>query len=255
MAWDPEQYLRYSDARALPFRHLTAALDHVEPATVVDLGCGPGGLTATLLERWPASTIVGVDASPEMVEHASRREVPPRLRFELGDITTWRSSNAVDLFLSNACFHWIDDHRALFDHLLPQLATGGTLAFQVPANHEAPSHTILQDLCSSPRWRDQLHGLPKTGVRDLNWYVVELGGRGFEVTAWETTYRHVLEGHNPVLEWVKGTTLRPALERLDENQQLEFTTTYGRLLSEAYPEEGGVTCFLFKRSFVTVTQQ
>ncbi len=42
MPWDPDQYLRLSDTRALPFRHLTASLEHLDPASVVDLGCGPG---------------------------------------------------------------------------------------------------------------------------------------------------------------------------------------------------------------------
>ena len=255
MTWDADQYLRFASERALPFHHLVAAVDHVDPRVVVDLGCGPGGLTATLLERWPAAHIVGVDASEEMIAHAGRRAVSGRLDFEVGDVRTWRASKPVDLVLANACFHWIDDHRALLDHLLPQLSDDGVLAFQVPANHTEPSHTILGELCSSPRWRGQLDGLPRTGVRQPQWYLDELDGRGLDVKVWQTTYFHILEGENPVLEWVRGTTLRPILDRLSEDEHEEFLDEYGGLLREAYPSNDGKTMFPFKRTFVVATKR
>ena len=250
MNWDAEQYLRFASERALPFWHLAAAVDHLDPRIAVDLGCGPGGLTATLLERWPAATIVGVDSSDEMIDHARRRTIDDRLVFSTSDIRSWESSEPVNLMLANASFHWIDDHRALFDHLLPQLATSGVLAFQVPANHTEPSHTILAELCSSPRWRGWLDGLPRTGAREPQWYLDELGGRGLDVTAWQTTFLHVLEGKDPVLEWVRGTTLRPVFERLPEDEHEKFLAEYGSLLGSAYPARGGKTSFPFKRTLV-----
>lgn len=250
MLWDPDQYLRFASERALPFRHLVATVDHLEPRMVVDLGCGPGGLTATLLERWPAAWIIGVDTSEEMVAHAQRRAVSERLDFEVGDARAWRSPAPVDLMLANASFHWIDNDRALFDHLLPQLTAGGVLAFQVPANHTESSHTILGKLCSSTRWREWLEGLSHTGVRVPQWYLDEFGGRGLDVTAWQTTFFHVLEGEDPVLEWVRGTTLRPVLERLPEDEHGEFLDEYGALLRQAYPARNGKTVFPFKRTFV-----
>jgi trans-aconitate 2-methyltransferase len=254
MTWDPHQYLRFGAQRALPYRHLVGALEHLEPASVVDLGCGPGGLTATLLERWPRARIIGVDGAAEMIVHASRRAVAPRLSFERADILSWRAPAPVDLVLSNACFHWIDDHRSLVEHLVPLLAEHGTLAFQVPANDNAPSHTILRELCSSFRWRERLKGLPRTGVREPAWYLEELTGRDFEVTVWQTTYLHNLPGDDPVLEWVKGSTLRPILERLDESEQEAFLAGYGAELREAYPARDGWTLFPFTRTFVVATR-
>ncbi len=253
MRWDPERYLRYSDERALPFRHLVAAVGHLQPGVVVDLGCGPGGLTATLLERWPSAMIFGVDTSQEMIDQARRRQIVGRLSFEIGDARTWRATQAVDLVLANACFHWINDHRELFNHLVPQLADGGVLAFQVPANHTEPSHTILAELCSSPRWRGRLDGLPRTGARKPQWYLGELGGRGLRVDTWQTTYFHHLEGEDPVLEWVRGTTLRPVLERLPDDEHEELLGQYGALLRRAYPTRDGRTVFPFKRTFVAAT--
>jgi trans-aconitate 2-methyltransferase len=248
--WDPDRYLRFAAERALPFHHLVASLRHLEPATVVDLGCGTGGLTATLLDRWPAAHIIGVDNSEEMIERARHEAVSGRLQFEVGDVSRWSASYAVDVMVANACFHWIEDHRTLFEHLLPQLAADGVLAFQVPANHTEPSHLLLRELCSSTRWRDRLDGLPSTGIQEPQWYIDDLGGRGLEVTAWLTTYYHALEGEDPVLEWVRGTTLRPILERLPEEDHEVFLGEYGELLRDAYPERGGKTVFPFKRIFV-----
>ena len=250
MTWDPDQYLRFETERSLPFRHLVAAVDHIEPSSIVDLGCGPGGLTASLLDHWPEARITGIDASEEMIERASSRVVANGIEFELAEVLDWQSPKPVDLILSNACFHWIDDHRALFDHLLPQLADDGAMAFQVPANHTEPSHTILGELCSSPRWRDRLDGLPKTGVQDPQWYIEELNDRDLDATSWQTTYFHVLDGDEPILEWVRGTALRPVLRRLPSDDHDAFLSHYGKLLSETYPPHGGRTVFPFKRTFV-----
>jgi trans-aconitate 2-methyltransferase len=250
MSWDPDQYLHFAEERSLPFRHLVAAVDHLEPSIVVDLGCGPGKLTAGLRKRWPGARIIGIDSSEEMIEHARLHAACDRLEFSVGDVLTWWVPEPADLMLSNACFHWIDDHCTLFNHLLPQLAEGGTLAFQVPANHGEPSHTILGELCSSRWWRDLLDGLPRTGVHEPQWYLEEFGARDFDATIWQATYFHVLEGRDPVLEWVLGTTLRPVLERLQKDQLAGFLDEYGSLLREAYPAHDGKTVFPFKRIFV-----
>ncbi len=134
--------------------------------------------------------------------------------------------------------------------MLPQLTGRGVLAFQVPANHTEPSHTLLRELCSNPRRRNRLGGLPITGVRNPQWYNDELGDRGLEVTAWQTTYFHLLEGEDPVLEWVHGTALRPILAALPESEHQGFLGEYSESLRKAYPERGGKTVFPFKRIFV-----
>jgi trans-aconitate 2-methyltransferase len=141
--WDAEQYLRFETERARPFFDLVAAIEHPHPRIVADLGCGPGGLTATLLARWPDAVIWGIDESDEMIDHARRRAVIDRLRFEPADVSRWQAPGPLDVIVSNACFQWIPDHVALFDHLLPQLAESGWLAFQVPNNFDEPSHEVV----------------------------------------------------------------------------------------------------------------
>ena len=254
MPWDPGQYLAYADERALPFHHLVAGLARLRPRRVLDIGCGPGALTATLLELWPAAEISGIDRSPEMIELARRRAVPDRLRFELADITTWDPAESFELILSNACFQWIEDHRRLLRRLEGMLTDAGTLAFQIPANHDRPSHLILAELCSSDRWRPELRDALRFHVKTPQWYLHELEARGLAATTWQTTYLHRLEGEDPVLEWVKGTTLRPILDRLDDRQARAFLSDYGARLRAAYPARGGITEFPFTRTFVVATR-
>lgn len=129
MTWDPDQYLRFEAERALAFHHLVAAIANTAPSFVVDLGCGSGGLTATLLRRWPAAKILGIDSSQEMIKRARHHAVAGRLRFEVGDIVQWSASEPVDVMVANACLQWIGDHHSLFDHLLPQLSEKGVLAW------------------------------------------------------------------------------------------------------------------------------
>jgi len=248
--WDPDQYLTFADERSLPFHHLVAAVAHVNPRRVLDIGCGPGTLTAALIARWPRASIHGIDSSEAMIELARRRELPGRLSFEHADVRTWATEEPVDLMLSNACFQWIDDHRRLFDHLVPGLTDGGVLAFQVPANHDQPSHTVLDELCAAEPWRTSLADIRRTTVEPPEWYLDELDRRGFDAVAWQTTYLHRLQGDDPVLEWVKGTTLRPVLERLDGEAADVFLAAYGSRLRIAYPARDGWTVFPFTRTFV-----
>lgn len=254
MPWDPDQYLAYADERALPFHHLVAAVAHLRPARILDVGCGSGALTATLLERWPGAEIHGIDSSPEMIELARRRALPRRLNVELADVMSFSPEECFDLIVSNACLHWIEDHHRLLGHLVALMTPAATLAFQVPANHDRPSHTILDELCASEAWRAFLGDRPPVYVRSLRWYADRLHGLGFRVTTWQTTYLHRLEGEDPVLEWVKGTTLRPILDRLDEEQTERFLSEYGARLRGAYPPRDGVTVFPFTRVFVVATR-
>src|SRR6476659_2189719 len=98
--WDPDRYLTYADERGRPFVELIARIQ-ADPRTAVDLGCGPGNLTALLAERWPAADVRGVDSSAEMIASA-RRDVPD-LDFEVADLRAWLArGDRADIVISNA---------------------------------------------------------------------------------------------------------------------------------------------------------
>lgn len=246
--WDPAQYLRFADERARPFVDLLARVGGAYPRSVVDLGCGPGNLTRILGDRWPEADVVGVDSSPAMVAqaHTLRR---PGLRFEEADLRSWRPTQRVDLLVSNATLQWVPGHLDLLPALVEHVAPEGWLAFQVPGNFGEPSHVLLRQLATSPRWRSRLGALEWPASHEPVTYLETLLGLGCSAHAWETTYLHLLQGADPVLEWLRGTALRPVLTVLNEGETAEFLGTYGSALREAYPAGPYGTVLPYRRIF------
>jgi trans-aconitate 2-methyltransferase len=249
MRWDPTQYALFSDERSRAFFDLASQVRAEEPRRVVDLGCGSGELTATLARRWPAADVRGLDASVEMIERASAF-AGGRLGFSLADAADFDASG-VDVLISNALLQWVPGHSALLTRWAGQLAPGGWLAFQVPANFGLPSHRLMRELAGSDRWRDRLAGvLRHDAVSEPAEYLELLAGAGLAVNAWQTSYLHVLQGPDPVLGWVRGTGLRPVLQALSDGEAAEFSSEYAALLREAYPARPFGTVFPFLRTFV-----
>ncbi|MFG1700935.1 trans-aconitate 2-methyltransferase [Nonomuraea sp. NPDC049309] len=249
--WDPVTYAIYADERSRPFIELISRVGAVEPDYVVDMGCGSGDLTVELANRWPNATIEGFDSSPAMIGKA--RRLQSQVRFQVADAATWRPDRPVDVLISNALLQWVPDHHSVLEHWMEELAPGGWLAFQVPGNFDAPSHVAIRELCNSRAWSDKLGGYTRgKPVSEPLEYVDLLNQGGSQVDAWETTYIHILQGENPVLEWVSGTALRPIFDRLDEDDQRRFKHDLGKLLAEAYPARSYGTPFPFRRIFVVV---
>jgi trans-aconitate 2-methyltransferase len=254
--WDPDQYLRFSDERGRPFWDLVQRIPIGAPGLIVDLGCGPGNMTAQLLDRWPEAHVIGVDSSAEMISQASAL-VTDRLSFERGDVRSWEPAEAVDVLLSNATLQWVPDHATLFEHFLGFLAPGGAFAFQVPGNFGFPSHVLLHELASSDRWKELMAPAIDAAPSSLEpeEYLERLLTAGATaVDVWETTYLHVLHGPDAVLEWITATGLRPFLRALEASGQpsdkSEFLEAYGAALRAAYPpDREGRTVFPFRRIF------
>ncbi len=249
--WDPDRYLTYADERGRPFVELLARIDANVVRDVVDLGCGPGNLTRLLRERWPAARVVGVDASPEMIERA-RADSDGRIGFEVGDVRTWTPTAPVDVLVSNATLQWVPGHLDLLPRLVELVRPGGWLAFQVPGNFDAPSHTITRALGSEPPYADLASGATWPAAHDAVTYLDALTGLGCEVDAWETTYLHVLTGEDPVFTWISGTGARPTLQALEPEPELRasYEAELKRRLRDAYPDRGYGVVMPFRRVFV-----
>ena len=250
MEWDPGQYARYGDERSRPFFDLVGRIGAESPRTVVDLGCGSGELTATLADRWPWATVLGLDSSPAMIERA-RAHAADRLSFEVMDVAGWAMDPAAEVVVSNAALQWVPNHRELVERWAERASPGTWLAWQVPGNFGAPSHALMRELAASPAWADKLAGVLRheDAVAEPAEYLAMLQAEGFAAEAWETTYLHVLQGPDPVLQWVRGTALRPILAALDEDDARRFEREYAALLLEAYPPDEHGTVFQFRRIF------
>ncbi|MEQ8246517.1 MAG: methyltransferase domain-containing protein [Alphaproteobacteria bacterium] len=249
MAWDPNLYLVYERYRRQPAVDLLARIDLDRPASVYDLGCGPGNVTALLKQRWPEAEITGVDNSPDMLARA--RAHYPAIRWTQENITTFTTANA-DLIFSNAAFNWVPDHGKLVAGLAKSLATGGVLAVQMPRNYAQPSHAEIVACVESLPARHALrpliafaHVQPPAFYHDILTPLVE------EMEMWETNYIHVLHGDDPVLEWVMGTALRPVVEALEGIEKESFVEDMRQRYRAAYPKQpDGTTLFAMQRLFV-----
>ena len=245
--WDPERYLTYADERGRPFVELVARVGATSPASVVDLGCGPGNLTTLLRDRWPNADIRGLDSSPEMIEKA--RVADPTISFEVADLLAWaRESDPVDVLISNATLQWVPGHLELLPALVSRVRPGGWLAFQVPGNFEEPSHTIRRDLAAEEPYAAHTLGVAVPSSHDPDVYLDRLTALGCTVDAW--TYLHVLTGPDPVFTWVSGTGARPTLQALPDDLRASFEERFRRRLRAAYAERDGRVVLPFRRVFV-----
>ena len=248
MSWDPDRYLVYADERGRPFVDLLARVPLTSPRSVVDLGCGPGTLTALLADRWPGADVLGIDSSPAMVERA-RSGAATTVRFELGDLRAWRPAEPVDVLVSNATLQWVPGHLDLLPTLAGHVAPDGWLALQVPGNHREPSHLLLHELAADPRFARHTEGVARPHSHDPLVYADALRDLGLVVDAWETTYLHLLGGEDPVFTWISGTGARPVLQALPEDLRTAFVAEYKALLREAYPAGPHGTTLPFRRVF------
>lgn len=254
VAWDPAQYLRYNDERSRPFLDLVARIPG-EAKTVVDVGCGPGHLTTVLRGRWPEARILGLDSSSEMITRAREENSDPLVDYVVGDATQFVPESPVDVIVSNAMLQWVPGHATLLQPWMDRIAPGGTMAFQVPGNFDAPSHRLLWQTAEQPRFAEHLTALgPRAEVLDPSGYLELLMAPGWTVDAWETTYLHVLEGEDPVFEWISGTGARPVLQALPDGVRQEFEAQYRAALREAYPPRVFGTVLPFRRIFVVATR-
>lgn len=255
-AWNPGQYMKgaMGDLRTRPAHDLLKRIPVDRADRVYDLGCGPGNSTAPLKDRWPDAKVTGIDSNPAMLEKAKASH--PALSFEAGDANDWCPSGPADVIFSNACIHWVPDHAALLPRLFSALKPGGCLAIQQPNNFAAQSHTLIGEIASDDRYRDRLEGkLLGDHVQDVRFYHDLLRPVAGSVDIWETEYAQALGGTDPVLEWVRGTTLLPVQRELPEDDFLAFTETYRSRLQQAYPmAEDGVTLFPFRRMFIVATK-
>ena len=250
--WDPSQYLKFAAPRLRPALDLLSRVDSEAPAAVYDLGCGAGAATQLLAARWPAAAVTGVDSSPAMLSRARREEGGAAITWVESDLAGWAPSDAADVLFSNAALHWLEDHDQLFPRLVGCLRAGGVLAVQMPRNHEAPSHACMAEAARAGPWRARLEPvLRPSPVEAPDAYHEILAPLAAAVDIWETEYTHVLDGDNPVLEWTKGTALRPLLEALEVGERERFLAEYAARLSDAYPRRpDGTTLFPFRRLFI-----
>ena len=251
--WNPAKYLQFAEERSRPCHDLAARVKIATPRAIIDLGCGPGNSTEVLAGRWPDAEITGLDSSPDMI--AAARERHPAANWIVGDIAAWAGGEpaSFDLIFSNAALQWVRRQDEVLPQLFRRVRPGGALAVQVPSNWNAPAHAEMRALAESPVWADRL-----ASARETDWRT-ESAGKYYDILAplteqidlWETEYTHVMESASAIVEWYRGTGLRPFLEALTtEEERADFIEEYkDRLCLHYLPRSNGKVLFPFRRTF------
>jgi trans-aconitate 2-methyltransferase len=253
--WDTALYLKFEAERTQPARDLLA---RVRPAArrIVDLGCGPGTSTQLLAARFPSADILGIDSSARMLVAARARL--PGIKFEQCDIGDWSPREKPDVIFANAALQWLPNHHQLIPRLMSFLSDDGCLAIQMPDNRQEPSHALMRMVAADGPWADRLVPVAKTRglIGIYSDYYGWLRPLAEQIEIWQTTYVHPLPGVGAVVDWFRGSGLRPFLNLLDECEREQFIARYMEGLADAYPTEpDGRLLFLYPRLFVIASKR
>jgi trans-aconitate 2-methyltransferase len=210
-----------------------------------------------LQQRFPDAVVAGVDSSADMIVAARRRL--PGIRFAIEDIATWaKSGNPIDLILANAVLQWVPDHASLLPSLIARLSPGGSLAVQVPASLDEPASRLIRETAANGPWSDRLPApsTARTVRHSADWYYRTLRELGAGAEIWMTTYYHPLAGGaDAIVEWFKGSGLRPFLDPLDASERSAFLAHYRHAVAQAYPPlVDGTVLLAFPRLFFIATR-
>jgi len=249
--WSARQYLKFEDDRTRPSRDLLAQVPLTAPRRVVDLGCGPGNSTELLIERYPGAEVTGLDSSLDMLRQA--RERLPRGTFVQANLATWSPEQRTDLLFANAVFQWVPDHPAVLRRLLAALPPGGVLAVQMPDNTEELALALMREVASTAPFaaHSALDNAARDDLPTPGDYYDLLKPHCAHVEIWHTVYNHVMVGPQAIVEWFKGSALRPFLAALDEDMRASYLAAYTAQIAKAYPARfDGKVLLRFPRLFI-----
>lgn len=253
--WNPALYRRFEDQRTRPAVELLRRVpDDLAVRFAVDLGCGPGNSTELVAARYTQARVLGIDNSEAMLRSARQRL--PQLPFELADLAHWQPAPgepAPDLLFANAALQWVPDQARLLPRLMGLLAPGGVLAVQVPDNLDEPSHRLMRETAALPPYAAHIGDasavraprLPVATYYDL------LVPHAAEVDIWHTVYQHPMASAAAIVDWLRGTGLRPFLDALpNEALRTRFLADYETRIASAYPARAdGQRLLAFPRLF------
>jgi trans-aconitate 2-methyltransferase len=249
-SWDPIQYARFRNERAQAFYDLLHRIPGERIHQAADLGCGTGELTHYLLQAWPHAHIYGVDESASMLSRSADLTADSRMHFIQADLRQWQPPQPLDCIISNAALHWVEDHAPLLARLSSLLTPGGILAVQIPNNADEYAYRVFREMLAQSPWGGLLQGMVRGyTVESPAWYHHTLDTLGFDADIWETTYYHQLPDAHAIVEWMKGTALRPVLKVLTRGDAGRFLSELTQRISAHYTATPAGVLFPFRRLF------
>ena len=255
MAWSAAQYVKFEDERTRPARDLLAQVPDLPEGPLFDIGCGPANSTELVAGRFAGAEVTGVDSDADMLTAARQRL--PEVPFVQGDLTDWHPDRPPALLFANAVLQWMPDPAASITQLAGMLVPGGVLAVQMPDNLDEPTHRAMREIAAEPEFAQAYGaGLPNRESLPAPSRLIDLlSPLCARVDVWHTIYYHRLEGAEAIVEWVKGTGLRPYLAPLSGELRQRFLTRYLERIRAAYPPlADGRVLLRFPRLFLVAVR-
>ncbi|WP_111564435.1 trans-aconitate 2-methyltransferase [Rhizobium sp.] len=255
MAWSASQYVKFEDERTRPARDLLTQVPMERIERAIDLGCGPGNSTELIIDRYGASGVSGLDSDLNMLDAARKRL--PGTDFLEADLATWQPKEPVDLLFANAVFQWLPNHLDIFDRLMDGLKPGGALAVQMPDNLTEPTHMLMEETAHAGPWKAafEAKSVRRNPLPAPSTYYSRLIGKAKRVDIWHTAYNHPMADAAAIVEWVKGTGLRPYLDHAGDQHREAFLADYLGRVEKAYPEmSDGRVLLRFPRIFMVAVK-
>lgn len=250
--WNAEQYLKFKNERTQPCIDLVSRIKDCEPRRIIDIGCGPGNSSAVLKNAFPNSYVLGIDSSDNMITKAENDHSD--IDFKIFDASgSLDELGKFDIVFSNACLQWVPDQRKIIGNMYNALNFKGMGAVQIPIQYEQPIHKIIADIAQSEKWSEKLKSCKRVfyTLSQEEYYDI-LSELTDDFSMWTVTYFHRMKSHDDIIEWYKGTGLRPYLQALDENDAAEFEKEVLKEVKKSYPvQANGDVIFRFPRLFMT----
>ncbi|MBP3919900.1 MAG: methyltransferase domain-containing protein [Clostridia bacterium] len=252
--WNSELYLKFKNQRTQPSIDLVKRICIQHPHSILDIGCGPGNSTKVLKDFFPDAEVLGIDNSENMI--AKAKETYPDITFQISDITDHSQNlGKFDIIFSNACLQWVPDHKTLLPALFEKLNENGVLAVQIPMNEKEMLFQIVNDVVCEEKWKFASVPIEEMKTLTCEDYFDILSSLTSQFDVWETVYYHNMPSIDSMIDWIKGSRLRPYLHALNEADQQLFLSEIAEKASHAYKkQENGEIIFKFRRFFFTAVR-
>jgi trans-aconitate 2-methyltransferase len=206
--------------------------------------------TIPLRGKWPLADIVGADNSESMLDKA--KELSSSIQWIQRDCSKpLIDLGKFDLVFSNAALQWFENQDKVINNLSSILTTNGLLAMQIPYFSEMTINNCIKEVVDSYEG-NEFDGLEnELGVCfSPEFYYKELTKYFSNIQLWQTSYYHIMDKHEDILDFYKSTGLRPYTERLKDKKKEEFLSNILEEIRKQYAiQTDGKLLFEFKRIF------